>query len=184
VNEGIGFINKNMFGAQRRMHTTSRKGLGQFRNWERSASKGSLFHPAGTALKSSSAGSISVPALVIGTAQRSVNFARLAPGSYRFLVRAVNTEGVSSPQPATLEFTVTEPLWAQWWFLAAVALAAVTGDINDARRVWLVSDSAAGHRWQQRRTSNLQLLESVGYRPVWSWSGPFTRIDELRQSGG
>ena len=109
MNEGIGFINKNMFGAQRRMHTTSRKGLGQFRNWERSASKGSLFHPAGTALKSSSAGSISVPALVIGTAQRSVNFARLAPGSYRFLVRAVNTEGVSSPQPATLEFTVTNP---------------------------------------------------------------------------
>ena len=63
-------------------------------------------------------------------------------------------------------------------------LAAVTGDIHDARRVWLVSDSAAGHRWQQRRTSNLQLLESIGYRPVWSWSGPFTRIDELRQSGG
>ena len=29
VKEGIGFINKNMFGAQRRMHTTSRKGLGR-----------------------------------------------------------------------------------------------------------------------------------------------------------
>lgn len=63
-------------------------------------------------------------------------------------------------------------------------LDAVTGDIHDARRVWLVSDSAAGHRWQQRRTSNLQLLESAGYRLVWSWSGPYTRIDELRQSVG
>jgi signal transduction histidine kinase len=58
------------------------------------------------------------------TAQRSVNFARLAPGSYRFLVRAVNTDGVPSPQPATLEFTVTKPLWAQWWFLPTTALAA------------------------------------------------------------
>jgi ligand-binding sensor domain-containing protein len=58
------------------------------------------------------------------TEQRSVNFARLAAGSYRFLVRAVNTDGVSSLQPATIEFTVMKPLWARWWFLAAMALAA------------------------------------------------------------
>jgi signal transduction histidine kinase len=58
------------------------------------------------------------------TEQRSVNFARLAGGSYRFLVRAVNTDGVSSQQPATLEFTVMKPLWAQWWFVSAMALAA------------------------------------------------------------
>jgi ligand-binding sensor domain-containing protein/signal transduction histidine kinase len=58
------------------------------------------------------------------TQQRSVNFARLAAGSYRFLVRAVNTDGVSSLQPATLEFTVMKPVWARWWFLAATALAA------------------------------------------------------------
>jgi ligand-binding sensor domain-containing protein/signal transduction histidine kinase len=58
------------------------------------------------------------------TEQRSVNFARLAGGSYRFLVRAVNTDGVSSLQPATLEFTVMKPLWAQWWFVSAMALAA------------------------------------------------------------
>ena len=58
------------------------------------------------------------------TEQRSVNFARLAAGSYRFLVRAVNTDGVSSLQPATLEFTVMKPLWARWWFLAAIMLAA------------------------------------------------------------
>lgn len=55
---------------------------------------------------------------------RSVNFARLAGGSYRFLVRAVNRDGVSSLEPATLEFTVMRPLWARWWFLAAMALAA------------------------------------------------------------
>jgi ligand-binding sensor domain-containing protein/signal transduction histidine kinase len=56
--------------------------------------------------------------------QRSVNFAKLAAGSYRFLVRAVNTDGVSSLRPATFEFTVRKPLWAEWWFLAAMAMAA------------------------------------------------------------
>ena len=59
--------------------------------------------------------------------QRSVNFASLAAGTYRFLVRAVNADGVSSLQPATLEFTVMKPLWARWWFLAAMALAAGGG---------------------------------------------------------
>ena len=57
------------------------------------------------------------------SARRSVNFASLAPGSYRFLMRAVNTDGVPSPQPAILEFTVMKPIWARWWFLATIALA-------------------------------------------------------------
>jgi signal transduction histidine kinase/ligand-binding sensor domain-containing protein len=58
------------------------------------------------------------------TYQRRVNFARLAAGSYRFLVRAVNTDGVSSLEPATVEFSVMKPFWARWWFLAAMALTA------------------------------------------------------------
>src|SRR5262249_14779204 len=57
------------------------------------------------------------------SAQRGVNFASLAPRSYRFLVRAVNQAGVASPQPATIEFIVMKPLWARWWFVAMMALA-------------------------------------------------------------
>lgn len=60
------------------------------------------------------------------SAERTINFASLAPGSYRFLVQTVNTDGVSSPQPATLEFTVMKPIWARWWFLAAMSLTAGT----------------------------------------------------------
>jgi hypothetical protein len=57
------------------------------------------------------------------TSERGVNFASLAPGSYRFLVRAVSPSGVPSSQPATVEFTVMKPLWARWWFLTTTALA-------------------------------------------------------------
>ena len=46
--------------------------------------------------------------------QRTVNYANLAPRAYRFLVRAVNTEGVFSPSPARLEFTVLAPFWRRW----------------------------------------------------------------------
>ncbi len=52
------------------------------------------------------------------TEQRTVNLASLSPGKYKFLVRAVNSEGDVSPQPAAVTFTVLRPIWQRWWFLA------------------------------------------------------------------
>jgi signal transduction histidine kinase len=51
------------------------------------------------------------------TTQRSVNFANLAPGRYRFLVRAVNAAGVTSPTPAAVIFRILPPVWRRWWFV-------------------------------------------------------------------
>jgi signal transduction histidine kinase len=51
------------------------------------------------------------------TDQRAVNYANLAPGRYRFLVRAVNSDGVASPTPATMMFTILRPVWQRWWFI-------------------------------------------------------------------
>ena len=55
--------------------------------------------------------------------QRAVNYASLAPGSYRFLVRAVNSDALVSEMPATVLFTVLPPIWGRWWFIMLVALA-------------------------------------------------------------
>jgi signal transduction histidine kinase len=57
--------------------------------------------------------------------ERAVNFARLAPGRYRFLVRAVNAEGVMSERAASFAFTILPPIWQRWWFLAIAV--AITG---------------------------------------------------------
>jgi signal transduction histidine kinase/streptogramin lyase len=54
--------------------------------------------------------------------QRSVNFANLAPGSYRFAVRAVNADDAPSPHPAFVSFRILPPVWRRWWFLSLVAL--------------------------------------------------------------
>jgi ligand-binding sensor domain-containing protein/two-component sensor histidine kinase len=56
------------------------------------------------------------------TEQRTVNY-HLAPGYYRFLVRAVNSDGVFSPTPATVAFKILAPIWQRWWFLALLAIA-------------------------------------------------------------
>jgi len=55
------------------------------------------------------------------TFQRSVNYANLKAGSYHFFVRAVNSEGSVSSQPAMLEFRVIAPVWQRWWFLTLAA---------------------------------------------------------------
>jgi ligand-binding sensor domain-containing protein/two-component sensor histidine kinase len=56
------------------------------------------------------------------TEQKSVNYARLAPGMYRFLVRAIDQEGIASEQPAVLEFRILSPLLQRWWFITLTAI--------------------------------------------------------------
>ena len=57
--------------------------------------------------------------------QRTVTLANLAPGSYRFAVRAVTAAGLASPRPATVAFELPPPFWRRGWFLLLVAAAAL-----------------------------------------------------------
>ena len=59
--------------------------------------------------------------------QRTVVYANLAPGRYRFQVRALNSDGVVSGATAGFSFTILPPLWQRWWFrtLAGLLIAAV-----------------------------------------------------------
>src|SRR5262249_54185817 len=49
------------------------------------------------------------------TEQRTINYANLSPGAYRFLVRAVSSAGLRSPAPATVAFRILPPLWQRTW---------------------------------------------------------------------
>ncbi|MBI3951603.1 MAG: hypothetical protein HY314_14220 [Acidobacteria bacterium] len=62
------------------------------------------------------------------TDQRTVTYANLAPGAYRSLVRAINADGIVSPNPAVVTFTILRPIWQRWWFLmlAAIIVGAVS----------------------------------------------------------
>ncbi len=58
--------------------------------------------------------------------QRTVTYAGLQPGTYRFLVRAVNSEGLASQKPAVVSFKILPPIWLRWWFLALAILLVLT----------------------------------------------------------
>jgi ligand-binding sensor domain-containing protein/two-component sensor histidine kinase len=55
--------------------------------------------------------------------QRSVNYASLSPGRYRFLARAATTGGSAVSKPAALVFRILPPIWLRWWFLTSVDVA-------------------------------------------------------------
>jgi two-component sensor histidine kinase len=60
------------------------------------------------------------------TDQRTVIYASLAPGSYRFRVRALAVDGALSSQPAVVDFRILPPVWRTWWFLLACGTAIAT----------------------------------------------------------
>lgn len=59
------------------------------------------------------------------TEQRTVTYANLKAGSYRFLVRAVGADGVVSEKPAIVSFKILPPIWLRWWFLTLAMLLTI-----------------------------------------------------------
>jgi signal transduction histidine kinase/streptogramin lyase len=67
---------------------------------------------------------------------REANYPGLGPGRYRFLVKAVNSEGQPSATPAEIDFVILPPVWRRWWFeTLALAAAACLVLVAYRRRV-------------------------------------------------
>jgi signal transduction histidine kinase/ligand-binding sensor domain-containing protein len=81
------------------------------------------------------------------TAERAVEYARLAAGTYRFLVRAVGAENTVG-EAAAVGFRVPPPIWRRSWFLSAAALLL-------AAAVW---------SWHRQRMARVIAVERVRTR--------------------
>lgn len=82
------------------------------------------------------------------TAQRTVNYANLAPGHYHFAVRAITSDGSISQTPAIVTFTVLPHVWQRWWFLTLAAFLL----------------SLLGYSWYRSRMKHLLRIERVRTR--------------------
>jgi signal transduction histidine kinase/ligand-binding sensor domain-containing protein len=65
---------------------------------------------------------------------RSVTYAGLGPGRYRFRVRALTPESGPSLQPASVSFVVHPPFWRRAWFLVALGAGIALGAVALHRR--------------------------------------------------
>jgi hypothetical protein len=59
----------------------------------------------------------------VDAASNSVIYNSLPPGQYRFLVKAVNEDGLKSEKTGSFRFGVMRPFWQAWWFFLLVGLS-------------------------------------------------------------
>ena len=62
--------------------------------------------------------------VTVTSGRRFATYTNLSGGDYRFLVKAVNSDGLSTPEPTVLHITIDPPYWQTIWFriVAIVAL--------------------------------------------------------------
>jgi ligand-binding sensor domain-containing protein/signal transduction histidine kinase len=87
------------------------------------------------------------------TGLRTITYAKLPPGRYRFLVRAVNSVGVSSLRPASVSFKILSPIWKRWWFIAMAG--ALAGGVGYAFYRYRVAQLIALERVRTRIAADL-----------------------------
>lgn len=66
--------------------------------------------------------------------RRFASFTKLDPGTYTFVVRGTNSNGVWSDHESRIEIIVTPPFWERWWFLSVSALVFVAAGYGTIRR--------------------------------------------------
>jgi len=98
--------------------------------------------------------------------RRSVDFANLAPGAYRFLVRAISTDGTQSASPAVVAFEILPPVWERWWFLAIAAslILGAVAIVARARYKRLKAERESEEALRRNREERLAELERVRKR--------------------
>jgi signal transduction histidine kinase/ligand-binding sensor domain-containing protein len=82
------------------------------------------------------------------TSERSVTFARLSPGSYRFEVRAAGGAGSGDPEVAAASFVILPPFYRTAWFQALVmaVIAAAAWAVHRNRVAKAVEVERLRHR--------------------------------------
>ncbi|MBS7563762.1 hypothetical protein KHS38_05045 [Mucilaginibacter sp. Bleaf8] len=56
---------------------------------------------------------------------KTVQYASLMPGTYRFLAIAQHTQGKLTSPPIVFDLIIDDPWWMQWWFMALILLILV-----------------------------------------------------------
>ena len=107
------------------------------------------------------------------TAERRIILAAPKAGEYKFMVRAVTPDGITSTMPAILRFTIHPPFYQQWWFVGSIFILLVVSTYGVLRRrIWIVrrerqaqqefSRQLIDSQEQERKRIAAELHDSIG----------------------
>lgn len=61
------------------------------------------------------------------TSKTEATYSSLPPGKYKFLVKAMNNDGLWNSQPITYEFIISPPWYNTWWFYTLSVVLLISG---------------------------------------------------------
>ncbi|MBN2274629.1 MAG: response regulator [Bacteroidales bacterium] len=92
---------------------------------------------------------------------RRASYTNLSPGSYTFKVKACNSDGIWSDEPAIMQINVLPPFWMTWWFrlISVLFMAGIIGFIlyyrvRQLRKLNIILEEKVNKRTHQLKESN------------------------------
>ncbi|MES2515143.1 MAG: two-component regulator propeller domain-containing protein [Bacteroidota bacterium] len=61
------------------------------------------------------------------TSKTEATYSSLPPGQYKFLVKAMNNDGLWNKEAVSYEFTISPPWYNTWWFYTICAITLISG---------------------------------------------------------
>ncbi len=92
---------------------------------------------------------------------RRASYTNLSPGNYTFKVKACNSDGIWSDEPAVLRINILPPFWKKWWFrlTAGIFMIGLIGLIfyfrlENLRKTTLMLEGKVTRRTRELKESN------------------------------
>jgi len=99
------------------------------------------------------------------TTQRELQFAQLAPGSYRLEIEAQDGDGGWSEHRATFSFKVATPWYQSWWFISLCVLFPV-GGAGGAMRLRILVAQRREREHQRLKVAHDEIRSLAFYDPL------------------
>jgi ligand-binding sensor domain-containing protein/serine phosphatase RsbU (regulator of sigma subunit) len=92
------------------------------------------------------------------TSKTEATYSSLPPGKYKFMLKAMNNDGVWNEEPAVFEFEISPPWYNTWWFYSICAILLVSGIsiYNYVRTKKLIADKQKLEKVVDERTRELR----------------------------
>jgi ligand-binding sensor domain-containing protein/serine phosphatase RsbU (regulator of sigma subunit) len=111
------------------------------------------------------------------TTQSIASYSHVEDGTYTFLVRACNSDGIWNKKPTPIELIIDKPIWKKWWFIlscfaAVVYLIYLYGRMrerrHEAQQLYLQREldartSEVQEKNKELRRKNKDITDSINY---------------------
>lgn len=115
------------------------------------------------------------------TPQRELQFAQLAPGTYRLEIEAQDGDGIWSGHGAEFSFRVLTPWYASWWFIGLCVIFPASG-VGSVIRLRMLAAQRRERELQQLKVAHDEIRTLAFYDPLTGLPNRRLLLNRLQQT--